>query len=51
VGPAYAYVFEHDELEGDAEHEAAKDLLGQAHDLGEIYSMIPQPSGSTWSVI
>lgn len=40
VGPAYAYVFEHDELEGDAEHEAAKRLLGQAHDLGEIYSMI-----------
>jgi hypothetical protein len=40
VGPAYAYVFEHDELEGDAEHEAAKNLLGQAHDLGEIYSMI-----------
>src|SRR6202035_3850830 len=40
VGLAYAYVFEHDELEGDAEHEAAKNLLGQAHDLGEIYSMI-----------
>ncbi len=40
VGPAYAYVFEHDELEGDPEHEAAKDLLGQAHDLGEVYSMI-----------
>lgn len=40
VGPAYAYVFDHDELEGDAEREAAKDLLGQAHDVGEIYSMI-----------
>lgn len=40
VGPAYAYVFEHDELDGDVEHKAAKDLLGQAHDLGEVYSMI-----------
>jgi hypothetical protein len=40
VGPAYAYVFEHDELERDVEHAAAEDLLGQAHDLGEIYSMI-----------
>jgi hypothetical protein len=40
VGPAYAYVFEHDELDGDVEHRAAKDLLGQAHDAGEIYSMI-----------
>jgi hypothetical protein len=40
VGPAYAYVFENDELDGDLERRAAKDLLGQAHDLGEIYSMI-----------
>ena len=40
VGPVCAYVFEHDEFEGPVEHEAAKDLLGQAHDLGEIYSMI-----------
>jgi hypothetical protein len=40
VGPAYAYAFERDELEGDIEHEAAKNLLSQAHDLGEIYSMI-----------
>jgi len=40
VGPAYAYVFEPDELEGEAEHEAAKALLGEAHDAGEIYSMI-----------
>jgi hypothetical protein len=40
VGPAYAYVFEPDELEGEAEHEAAKALLGEAHDTGEIYSMI-----------
>jgi hypothetical protein len=40
VGPAYAYVFEHDELEGEVEHQTAKNLLGQAHDWGEIYSMI-----------
>lgn len=38
VGPAFAYVFDCDELEGEAEHEAAKDLLGEAHDCGEIYS-------------
>jgi hypothetical protein len=40
VGPAYAYVFDCDELEGEAEHEAAKVLLGDAHDHGEIYIMI-----------
>lgn len=40
IGPALAYVFEHDELESDAEHEAAKALLDEAHDVGEIYSML-----------
>jgi hypothetical protein len=40
VGPAQAYVFECDELEGPSEHEAAGALLGDAHDLGEIYSML-----------
>jgi hypothetical protein len=40
VGPAYAYVFDCDELEGQAEHEAAKAVLGDAHDWAEIFSML-----------
>lgn len=46
VGPAYAYVFENDELDGDVERRAAKDVLGQAHDLGEmIASESPAAAG------
>jgi hypothetical protein len=40
VGPAFAYVFDCDELHGDLEHETARALLGEAHDCGEIYSML-----------
>lgn len=40
VGPAYAYVFEPDDFEEQAEQDAAKALLAAAHDWGEIYSMI-----------
>jgi hypothetical protein len=44
-------VFEYDELERDVEHAAAKGLLGQAHDLGEIYSMISRAERTTRRVI
>jgi hypothetical protein len=40
VGPAFAYVFDQDDLEGESEHEAAKALLDEAHDAGEVYSML-----------
>jgi hypothetical protein len=40
VGPAYAYVFDADDFEGEVENEAAKALLGDAHDCAEIYSML-----------
>ncbi len=40
VGPAYAYVFDADDFQGEAEHEAAKALLGDAHDCAEIYTML-----------
>ena len=43
VGPAYAYVFDYDELESKEEINAAKALLADANDFGEIYSML-QPS-------
>lgn len=42
VGPAFAYVFDDDPMETEAEREAAKELLGNAHDFGEIYSMLGQ---------
>jgi hypothetical protein len=40
VGPAYAYVFDDDPMEGEAERVAAKELLGNAHDCGEVFSML-----------
>lgn len=40
VGPAYAYVFDHDDFETDHERDAGRDLLGEAHDYGEIYTML-----------
>jgi hypothetical protein len=40
VGPAYAYVFDHDDFEGEAERDAGRALLGDAHDYGEIYTML-----------
>jgi hypothetical protein len=40
VGPAFAYVFDDDPMGTDVERDAAKDLLGCAHDYGEIYSML-----------
>lgn len=40
VGPALVYVFDCDELESEMEHEAARALLGEAYDCGEIYSML-----------
>jgi hypothetical protein len=39
IGPAYAYMFDADEFDSAQENEAAK-ALGDAHDYGEIYSMI-----------
>jgi hypothetical protein len=42
VGPALAYVFEDDPMDDSVEREAAKAVLGAAHDLGEIYSMMGQ---------
>lgn len=44
VGPALAYVFDCDELEGQAEHDAAKYLLDAAHGWGEVYSSMFSPS-------
>jgi len=38
VGPVYAYVFDHDEMETRGEIDAAKRLVANAHDFGEIYS-------------
>jgi hypothetical protein len=40
VGPAYAYHFDDEPLEDDAERVAAKYLLGSAHDWGEIYATL-----------
>lgn len=42
VGPAYAYVFDDDPMESQTERDAAKELLGNAHDSGEIFSMLSQ---------
>lgn len=40
VGPADLYTFETDALETEAERSAAKALLDEAHDVGEIYGML-----------
>lgn len=40
VGPAFAYVFDDDPMETEVERDAAKQLLGCAHDYGEIYSAL-----------
>jgi hypothetical protein len=40
VGPAHAYLFDDDPMEAQDEREAAKELLGNAHDCGEIFSML-----------
>lgn len=44
VGPALSYVFDRDDFDGPAEHEAAKAVLGAAHDWGEIYSSLLSPA-------
>jgi hypothetical protein len=38
VGPAFAYIFDQDELASPEEHRAGTELLGNSQDWGEIYS-------------
>jgi hypothetical protein len=40
VGPADLYIFESDALESAAERTAAKALLDEAHDVGELYGIL-----------
>lgn len=44
VGPADAYIFDHDAFENADEAAAGKDLLQSAHDWGEIFSAL-EPAG------